>query len=84
VGCGRFPNPPDIRPKQILHELNICKQYVADFGDKLTFKFEKDIPIEDCLIDGHFVLTDSELVDLRKAYNELKKCTQNKKCKKRL
>lgn len=81
VGCGCFPKPPDIRPKQILQNLGICKQYIATFGDKLTFKYEKDIPLDECVIDGDFVLTDDELVSIRKTYNEAKKCAENQKCK---
>lgn len=82
VGCGCFPKPPDVRPKQILQRLNVCKQYKATFGETLTFKYEKDIAIEDCLKDGYFVLTDTELVDIRRTYNEASKCyNQSKKCK---
>lgn len=77
VGCGCFPKPPDIRPKQIIHRLNICKQYKATFGATMTFKYEKDLPIEECLADGYFVLTDTELVDIRKTYNEARKCYAN-------
>jgi len=44
------------------------------FGEKLTFKFEKDIPLSECLVDGYFVLTDTELVNARNYYNEAKKC----------
>jgi len=40
----------------------------------MTFKFEKDIPLSECLIDGHFVLTDKEIVAMRNFYNEAKKC----------
>lgn len=81
VGCGCFPKPPDIRPKQILQNLGICKQYVATFGTKLTFKYEKDIPLEECIIDGDFVLTDDELVSIRKTYNEARECVEDKKCR---
>lgn len=81
VGCGCFPKPPDIRPKQILQNLNICKQYIATFGDKLTFKYEKDLPLDECIIDGHFILTDTELVEIRRTYNEAKACSDNQKCK---
>lgn len=82
AGCGCFPKPPDIRPRQIVQRLNVCKQYKATFGSTLTFKFEKNIPIEECLVDGFFVLTDTELVDLRKTYNEAYKChNEQRNCK---
>ena len=81
VGCGCFPKPPDIRPKQILQRLGICKQYIATFGDKLTFKYEKDLELDECLVDGYFVLTDTELVDIRKVYNETKECSKGQSCK---
>lgn len=74
VGCSCLPKDPDIRPKQILQRLGKCKQYTMEFGDKLTFKFEKDIPLSECLKDGYFVLTDEELVRARTYYNEAKKC----------
>lgn len=83
VSCGCFPKAPDIRPKQIVQRLNICNQYVATFGDKLTFKFEKEIPLDECLIDGDFVLTDDELVEIRNFYNKASDCiNKNPKCKK--
>lgn len=82
AGCGCFPKPPDIRPRQIIQRLNVCKQYTATFGETLTFKYEKDIPIEECLVDGYFVLTDTELVDIRRTYNEAYKCHNEKRnCK---
>lgn len=74
VGCSCLPDKPDIRPRQIVQRLGICKQYKIDFGDTMTFKFEKDIPLSECLIDGHFVLTDKEIVAMRNFYNEAKKC----------
>lgn len=82
VGCGCFPKPPDIRPRQIIQRLNVCKVYKATFGSTLTFKYEKDIPIDECLVDGYFVLTDTELVDIRRTYNEAYKCHNEKRnCK---
>ena len=74
VGCKCLPKTPEIRPKQIVQRLNVCKEYKVDFGDKMTFKFEKDLPLKDCLIDGNFVLTDAELISIRNYYNEAKKC----------
>lgn len=80
-GCGCFPKLPDIRPKQIIQRLNICKQYVATFGDELTFKFERDLPLSECIIDGNFILTETELVDIRRTYNEAKSCYDSQNCK---
>ena len=74
AGCSCFPKAPDIHPRQILQRFDKCKQYTVEFGDTMVFKFEKDIPLNECLVDGYFVLTDSELVELRKKYNEAKKC----------
>lgn len=79
VGCNCLPKTPDIRPKQIVQRLNVCKQYKIEFGDKMVFKYEKDLSIQDCLIDGDFVLTDDELIAIRNYYNEAKKC--EKECK---
>lgn len=79
--CGCFPKPPDIRPRQILQRLNVCKQYRATFSETLTFKYEKDIPLDECLVEGHFVLTDTELVDIRRTYNEARKCLNKNGCK---
>lgn len=82
VGCGCFPKPPVIKPKQIIQRLNVCKVYNATFGSTLTFKYEKDIPLDECLVDGHFVLTDTELVDIRRTYNEAYKChNEQRNCK---
>lgn len=82
VGCGCFPKPPVIKPKQIIQRLNVCKVYNATFGSTLTFKYEKDIPLDECLLDGHFVLTDTELVDIRRTYNEAYKChNEQRNCK---
>lgn len=81
AGCSCFPKLPDIRPKQILQRFNKCKQYTVEFGDQVKFKFEKDIPLNECLVDGYFVLTDSELVELRRKYQEAKKCF-DQTCKK--
>ena len=72
--CSCLPKDPEIKPKQILQRLGKCKQYTMKFGEKLTFKFEKDIPLSECLVDGYFVLTDTELVNARNYYNEAKKC----------
>lgn len=80
AGCSCLPKDPQIKPKQILKRLGICKQYSMNFGDSLTFKFEKNIPIDDCLKDGYFVLTDEELVRARNYYNEAKKCYEQE-CK---
>lgn len=74
VGCQCLPKTPDIRPKQIVQRLNVCKEYKIDFGEKMTFKYQKDLPLQDCLIDGSFVLTDTELTLIRNYYNEAKKC----------
>lgn len=79
--CGCFPDPPSIAPKQIVERLGVCKQYKATFGKKLTFKYEKDIPIADCLKDGDFVLTDEEIIALRKTYNAARECEDKKTCK---
>lgn len=86
ASCGCFPVAPDIRPKQIIQRLNVCKQYKATFGKTLTFKYEKDLTIEECLVDGSFVLTDQELVDLRRTYNAARECVddeqkKHRKCK---
>lgn len=80
LGCSCLPKDPEIKPKQILTRLNKCKQYKVEFGDKMVFKFEKDIPLSECLQEGFFVLTDEELVRVRNYYNEAKKC-YDKKCK---
>lgn len=74
AGCSCLPKDPEIKPKQILQRLGKCKQYKMNFGEKLTFKFEKDIPLSECLKDGYFVLSDDELVAARNYYNEAKKC----------
>lgn len=79
TGCGCFPKPPNIRARQILQRLNICKVYKAKFGKTLVWKFEKNIEIEDCLKDGYFVLTDTELVDIRRTYNEARDCYDSRK-----
>jgi hypothetical protein len=52
------------------------------FGDKMVFKFEKDIPLSECLKEGYFVFSDEELVRIRNYYNDAKKC-YDKKCKAR-
>jgi hypothetical protein len=54
----------------------------VEFGDKMVFKFEKDIPLSECLKEGYFVFSDEELVRIRNYYNEAKKC-YDKKCKAR-
>ena len=82
AGCGCFPKPPVIKPKQIIQRLNVCKVYKATFGDTLTFKYESDMPLADCMKDGDFILTDDELVDIRRTYNEARKCyNQQRNCK---
>ncbi len=81
-GCGCMPEAPDIRPKQILQRENICNQYTIEFGQKMVFRFEKEIDISQCLIDGDFVLTDDELITLRKTYEEARKCYDtSKRCR---
>lgn len=80
VGCQCLPKDPEIKPKQILQRLGKCKQYSMEFGERLTFKFEKDIPLSECVKDGSFVFTDSELVAVRNYYNEAKKCYEEE-CK---
>lgn len=83
-GCGCLPKAPDIKPKQLLQRYGVCNQYKLEFKNKLLFKFEKEIPIEECLIDGHFILTDNEIVELRRTYEEAKKCyedTRRRRCK---
>lgn len=74
AGCGCFPKPPEVKPKQILTRFNKCKQYTLEYGETITFKFEKDLPLDQCLVDGYFVLTDSELIELRNKYKEAKTC----------
>lgn len=81
VGCQCFPTPPVIKPKQIVARLGVCKVYSTTLGKTMTFKYEYDIPIEDCLPDGHFVLTDTELVEMRRAYNQARACIERGNCK---
>jgi len=79
--CSCFPTEKelDVRPKQILQRLGKCKQYkIVDFKT-FKFEFEKDLPLDQCLVDGFFVLTDDEVVALRKAANKTRDCVE-KKC----
>lgn len=80
AGCSCLPKDPEIKPKQILKRLGKCKQYSMQFGERLTFKFEKDIPLDECLKDGNFTFTDTEIVNIRNYYNEAKKCYEEQ-CK---
>lgn len=80
-GCSCFPKSVDVRPKQILKRFNKCKQYrIVDYSN-LKFEFEKDLSLEECLIDGDFVLTSSEVQAIRRAYKETKDCVE-KSCNK--
>lgn len=78
--CSCLPKDPDIRPKQILKRQGVCYQYTMKFQEKVVFKFDKEIPVSECLIDGSFVLTEEELIKARNFYNEAKKCYEQK-CK---
>ena len=82
--CGSWV--PVTRPKQINQRENLCNQYKLNYGKTLTMSFEKTIPLEECLVDGNFVITRDELFELRRKYNEMSECyrksCQNKKGKK--
>lgn len=81
VGCGCFPKPPLIKPKQIVQRLNLCNQYVVEFKDELTLRFEQTLPLSECIVDGHFVLSDTEILALRRAYRDAKQCHDKRTCK---
>ena len=51
------------------------------FGDKLTLKFEKELPLDECIIEGGFVLTDDELFDVKRFYDKARECYNSNKCK---
>jgi hypothetical protein len=64
-----------------VQRLGVCNQYKVTFSDKLILKFEKEIPLDECLIDGHFILSDKEVLELRRAYRDAKECDEKRKCK---
>lgn len=76
-GCGhKLPVPPDVQPKQILSRFNKCKVYKPRYGDKMYFDLVGEVPLEDCLVDGFFVISDEELTRIRAFYPEAKKFYQ--------
>lgn len=76
TGCSCFPKEINVKPKQILTRFNKCKVYrVVDYAN-LKFEFEKDITLDECLIDGDFVFTSNEVQAIRRAYKETKKCVE--------
>lgn len=79
TACGCFPDAPKIQARQILKRFNKCKVYKAEYNSTLDFTFVGDISLEECLADGGFVITDKELLDLRRTYKEAKDCYN--KCK---
>lgn len=78
TSCSCLPRDPEIKPKQYLKRLNKCKQYTMKFEDRVVFKFEKDLPLSECLVEGNFIITADELVSARNFYNEAKKCYDEK------
>jgi hypothetical protein len=84
VGCSCLPDAPDVRPRQIIQRLGICNQYKLKFKDKITIHFDKEVPIGECLIDGHFIISDDEFALIQRTYREAKKCyddTRRGRCK---
>lgn len=80
-GCSCLPTPPDeIETKQILQRLGKCKVYKVEFKDSMRLKFDRDVSLSECLVDGHFVLTDDALVEIFHGYEE--ESCHNKTCKK--
>ncbi len=76
-GCSCFPKTIEVKPKQILTRFNKCKVYrIVDYTN-LKFEFEKDIALDECIVDGDFVLTSSEVQAIRRAYKETKKCVED-------
>lgn len=80
-GCSCLPKPPEIELKQILQQLDKCKVYKVEFKDSMRLKFDRDVSLAECLVDGHFVLTDNALAEIFHKYKEAKSC-HDKTCKK--
>lgn len=77
VGCAStFPKPPDVQPKQILSRFNKCKIYKPRYADKMYFDLVGEVPLEQCLVDGFFVISDEELTRIRNFYPDAKQFYQ--------
>lgn len=76
-----MPKTPDVRPKQILKRFSICKQYKIVDPVNLTFQFDKDIALSECIADGNFVITADELLSIKRAAKQAKEC-YDQTCKK--
>lgn len=82
VGCGCLPKPPEIHARQILQNRNRCDDYKLIFGEtELSFQKVGTMPLDQCLVDGYFVLSDTELVNARAYYHDAKKCANSQECK---
>jgi len=80
-GCATCNiDTPTTQLRQILKRLNKCDVYSIEYGDKLKFKLEKEIKLEECLADGNFVVTAKEIQELKNSYKDAKKCI-TEKCK---
>jgi hypothetical protein len=76
-GCSCFPKDLNVEPKQILTRFNKCKVYrVVDF-ENLKFEFDRDITLDECIVDGDFILTSEEIQKIRRAAKEAKKCYED-------
>ena len=78
-GCATgVPKPPEITLKQVLTRFEKCKIYKPRYGDKLYFDLVGEIPVNECVVDGYFIVTDEEVTKLRAFYLDAKSYYENK------